>query len=226
MSPYAVGLLANGAVAGSALASRLDAVAFGSPEDAYAAATAGAGAAAARLSDLGLPDDLGSLLSSPDAALLGGAVALAAIPAALISLLGGIGGPAGPKPKGVPVATALEALAAEERCLLLDIRSKEDVKAQGSPNLKGVSKRGAVALPYTSVSHSACAGSCEGLCTPACACSLCLDSRNSTRQFHWLACPVCPPVCLPACLPTCLPACLLACLPACPFGLPAGERGG
>lgn len=71
---------------------------------------------------------------------------MAAGGAALSAVLGG--GSSAPKAKAVPAARALEALAADEACLLIDIRTKAEIKATGGPNLKGVSKRGAVSVPY------------------------------------------------------------------------------
>lgn len=79
----------------------------------------------------------------------GGAVIVAAGGAALSALLGG--GSSAPKAKAVPAARALEALAADEACVLIDIRSKPEIKATGGPNLKGVSKRGAVSVPFVVV---------------------------------------------------------------------------
>jgi hypothetical protein len=100
--------------------------------------------------------DVSGLLDGVDPLLVGGAVAAVAVPAAIIALLGGGGG--GPKVKGVPAAKALEALAADEYCILLDIRSKADAKASGGPNLRGVSRRGAVAVPYTALVKVGCDG--------------------------------------------------------------------
>lgn len=79
----------------------------------------------------------------------GGAAIVVAGGAALSALLGG--GSSAPKAKAVPAARALEALAADEDCVLIDIRSKAEIKATGGPNLKGVSKRGAVSVPYVIV---------------------------------------------------------------------------
>ncbi|PSC70410.1 rhodanese-like domain-containing chloroplastic [Micractinium conductrix] len=95
-----------------------------------------------------LPDvDLSSIdLSGGDPLLVGGAVLALAVPAAVLALAGG--GNSGPKAKAVPAARALEALAADESCILLDIRSKAEVKEEGAPNLTGLSRRGAVSLPY------------------------------------------------------------------------------
>ncbi|KAL4448313.1 hypothetical protein ABPG75_005532 [Micractinium tetrahymenae] len=94
--------------------------------------------------------DVSGLLDNPDALLVvGGATIVAAGGAALSALLGG--GSSGPKAKAVPAARALEALAADEGCVLIDIRSKAEIKATGGPNLKGVSKRGAVSVPYVVV---------------------------------------------------------------------------
>lgn len=101
------------------------------------------------LPDVDIPDVSG-LLDNPDALLVaGGAVIVAAGGAALSALLGG--GSSAPKAKAVPAARALEALAADEACVLIDIRSKPEIKATGGPNLKGVSKRGAVSVPFVVV---------------------------------------------------------------------------
>ena len=91
--------------------------------------------------------DVSALLADP--LLLGGAVAALVVPAGVALLFGGGGG--GPSAKGVPAAKAAEALSADQAVVLVDIRSKGDVKEQGAPNLKGLSKRGALALPYTAV---------------------------------------------------------------------------
>ncbi|KAL4433287.1 hypothetical protein ABPG77_003335 [Micractinium sp. CCAP 211/92] len=101
------------------------------------------------LPDVNIPDVSG-LLDNPDALLVaGGAAIVVAGGAALSALLGG--GSSAPKAKAVPAARALEALAADEDCVLIDIRSKAEIKATGGPNLKGVSKRGAVSVPYVIV---------------------------------------------------------------------------
>ena len=55
---------------------------------------------------------------------------------------------AGPKAKATRAEKALEALAAEPRTLLVDIRSLADVKAEGSPALGKIPGK-AVAVPYT-----------------------------------------------------------------------------
>lgn len=146
-------LLASSAVASSAGAEPIP----------YGAGAASAARAASTIQgsvpDVSLPSlpsmpaldmpDMGGLLDGVDPLIVGGVVAAIALPAALISLIGGAGG-AGSKVKGVPAAKALEALAADEYCILLDVRSKADVKAEGSPNLRGVSRRGVVSIPFTS----------------------------------------------------------------------------
>lgn len=75
--------------------------------------------------------------------------ALVAIPLGLGALLGG---GSTPRAKAVPAATAVEALAADPGCLLVDIRSKAEAAEVGSPSLKGVSKRAPAAVPFTATS--------------------------------------------------------------------------
>ncbi len=75
--------------------------------------------------------------------------ALVAIPLGLGALLGG---GSTPRAKAVPAATAVEALAADPGCLLVDIRSKAEAAEVGSPSLKGVSKRAPAAVPFTALS--------------------------------------------------------------------------
>lgn len=75
--------------------------------------------------------------------------ALVAIPLGLVALLGG---GSTPRAKAVPAATAVEALAADPGCLLVDIRSKAEAAEVGSPSLKGVSKRAPAAVPFTATS--------------------------------------------------------------------------
>lgn len=99
------------------------------------------------LPDIDMPDVSSLLDGSVDPLLIGGGLAAIAIPAALVALLGG-GGPKGPKAKPVPAQRALEALAADDTCLLLDIRSKAEIRANGTPNLKGISRRAPTSVPY------------------------------------------------------------------------------
>lgn len=93
--------------------------------------------------------DLSGLsLDGVDPLVVAAGAALVVVPLALGALLGGGGGN---KAKAVPAPTALQALEADAGCVLLDIRSKTEAREAGGPNLKGVSKRGPVALPFTVV---------------------------------------------------------------------------
>lgn len=56
--------------------------------------------------------------------------------------------------KGSSPANVVAALTEEPRAQLLDIRSAADVKAEGSPDLKGT-KRRALSLPYSRVGYTA-----------------------------------------------------------------------
>lgn len=80
--------------------------------------------------------------------LIGGVVALVALPVGVTALLRAADGGAGVKPTSV--ARALQALEEDPRVILVDVRNKAEVKAQGSPDLRSV-KRSAVSLPFTSI---------------------------------------------------------------------------
>lgn len=93
-----------------------------------------------------VPDDFVSVLQANPILLLGG-VAIIAIP---VLLAQGLFPAAGPKAKITRAEKALEALSAEPRTLLVDIRSAADVKAEGSPVLGKVLGK-SLAAPYTKV---------------------------------------------------------------------------
>ena len=52
--------------------------------------------------------------------------------------------------KQLSAASALEGLTSDPSTLLVDIRSREDIKEQGSPDLSAAKKK-AIALPFTKV---------------------------------------------------------------------------
>jgi hypothetical protein len=137
---FGAALLANGAAA--------LAVAAAEPAP-FGGAGAQLSAAASSLPSLPAVDmpDVAGLLDGVDPLLLAGGAAVVAVPLGLIALLGG--GDKAPKAKAVPAEVALQALQADETCLLLDIRSKAQAKAEGTPSLKGVSRRAPIAVPYT-----------------------------------------------------------------------------
>lgn len=94
--------------------------------------------------------DLNSLgLDGIDPLYVAAGAALVAIPLGLGALLGG--GGSKNAAKAVPAATAVEALAADAGCLLLDVRAKAEVAESGSPSLKGISKRAPAAVPFTAI---------------------------------------------------------------------------
>jgi rhodanese-related sulfurtransferase len=80
--------------------------------------------------------------------LVGGGLLLLALPVGINLVLGAASGGSGLKP--TTVTKALDALQQDERVVLVDIRSRAEAKAQGSPDLRSI-KRSAIALPYTSV---------------------------------------------------------------------------
>lgn len=93
-----------------------------------------------------LPSDLLDSLAQLNPLLLAGAgVLLVGLPLAAKAL----SAPA-PKVLGVSPGTALEALTDDPRTLLVDIRSKEAAKAEGSPDLSGARKK-AFSLPLIQV---------------------------------------------------------------------------
>ena len=58
--------------------------------------------------------------------------------------------------KQVNAVGAVEGLTSDPNTVLVDIRSREEVKEQGNPNLSSTKKK-AITLPFTRVnSHSAC----------------------------------------------------------------------
>jgi hypothetical protein len=148
---FGAALLANGA---AALAAAAEPAPFGG-------AGAQLSAAASSLPSLPAVDmpDVAGLLDGVDPLLLAGGAAVVAVPLGLIALLGG--GDKAPKAKAVPAEVALQALQADETCLLLDIRSKAQAKAEGTPSLKGVSRRGPIAVPFTSVVKASCRHRCS-----------------------------------------------------------------
>lgn len=80
--------------------------------------------------------------------LVGGIVALLAVPLGINAILQIGSDGAGLKPTSPE--KALEALEGDSRVILIDIRSRAEVKEQGSPDLRAV-KRSAVSVPYTSL---------------------------------------------------------------------------
>jgi chitinase domain-containing protein 1 len=118
---------------------------------AYAAATGGGAKAAAAVAGAAAAAGAGSGLLdavSDNPLLVVGGIAGLAVPAALISLLGG--GDKGPaKAKPLPAAAALDVLTSADAALLLDVRSRAAAKAQGAPVLpKGVK---VLSLPFTAI---------------------------------------------------------------------------
>lgn len=81
--------------------------------------------------------------------LIGGVGLLLAVPVAINVIVkvssGGAGGVKLTNP-----AKAMEALEGDARVILVDIRSKAEIKAQGKPDLKSI-KRSAVSVPFTSL---------------------------------------------------------------------------
>jgi hypothetical protein len=118
-----------------------------------------ASAPMARAADLTLPSDITipdialssdiSALVADNPAVAGGAVVAvaAAVVAAVLS---------GGEPKPMAVATqvdqALEALSTDEKTVLVDIRSKADVKVEGTPDIRATKKK-LLSLPYIVVSN-------------------------------------------------------------------------
>ena len=93
-----------------------------------------------------LPNGLSdSLLDNP--LLVVGGLALLAIPLIAIGLTG-----SGSKVKGVSAAKALDALANNPSAVIIDLRSKADVKEEGSPDLRSVKAR-LTSLPFTKVNQ-------------------------------------------------------------------------
>lgn len=94
-----------------------------------------------------VPDDILSLFSD-NPLLIGGGIALLLVPVG-INLLLNAGGQ-GSKVSVTSASRALEALEQSPKVILVDIRNKSDIKANGSPDLSAI-KRRAVQLPYTQV---------------------------------------------------------------------------
>lgn len=81
--------------------------------------------------------------------LIGGVGLLLAVPVAINVIFKASSGGAGGVKLTNP-AKAMEALEGDTRVILVDIRSKSEIKAQGKPDLKSI-KRSAVSVPYTSL---------------------------------------------------------------------------
>lgn len=107
--------------------------------------------------DLPAVPDASSLVASlggTPTLLAGGAAALAFVGGAA-AISGFAGGAIGGKVKGTTAEKTLEAMQAEPRVVLLDVRPKESVRELGSPDLKDV-KRRLVTMPYTQVRGRPC----------------------------------------------------------------------
>lgn len=81
---------------------------------------------------------LTSFISDNPVAVAGGAFLLA-LPIGINALLNVANGPSGPKVTNP--GKALEALESDERVILVDIRSKTEINAQGSPDLRSLKRR-------------------------------------------------------------------------------------
>lgn len=136
--PSTFAALASQAIAARVALADLDVTTFTPPVDVPATASAPAAAAS----------DSGVSLIADNPLLLVGVAGLVAVPVA-ISVITKIanGGSAGSGVKMTNPGKALEALE-DSRVVLVDIRSREEVKAQGKPDLSSV-KRTAVSLPFT-----------------------------------------------------------------------------
>lgn len=89
-----------------------------------------------------LPAGLATFLADNGLVVVGAVALAVGLQFAVSALAGGAGG----KAKALPAAQALEALASSPSAVLLDIRSKADAKASGSPDLKSL-KKAVVAVP-------------------------------------------------------------------------------
>jgi chitinase domain-containing protein 1 len=96
--------------------------------------------------DASAASDVASLFSD-NPVLIGGGAALIAIPLGVTALLRS-NSPAGVKPTSV--ARTIQALEEDPRVVLVDVRSRAEIKQQGSPDLRSV-KRSATVLPYTNL---------------------------------------------------------------------------
>jgi chitinase domain-containing protein 1 len=153
-----IGLLAGGGYSGRAFADEV--------ANAVDAASSAVGEAAQRLQfsspdlkypdftstpsvsapNVQIPDDVSQLIASNPALLFGG-VALLAVPLIAIGLSGsGAGG----KVKSVSAKQAFQQLSGDEPIVFVDIRSKAEIKEQGTPDLRSTGKKG-TSLPYTKV---------------------------------------------------------------------------
>ena len=139
--PTTFAALASQALAARVALADLDVTTFVPPTDVPATASAPVVAAAAS-------SDEGVSLFADNPLLLVGVAGLVAVPVA-INLITKIanGGSAGSGVKMTNPGKALEALE-DGRVVLVDIRSRDEVKAQGKPDLSSV-KRTAVSLPFT-----------------------------------------------------------------------------
>jgi hypothetical protein len=112
----------------------------------------------ARAAELTLPSDInipdfalsGNIMSlvADNPAVVGGAV-VAVAAAVVASVLAG--GESKPKAVATSVDQALEALSTDEKTVLVDIRSKADVKVEGTPDIRATKKK-LLSLPYVVVS--------------------------------------------------------------------------
>lgn len=97
--------------------------------------------------DAGAASDIAALFAD-NPILIGGGALLVALPFGIAAIVKAGSGGSGVKPTSVD--RALQALGEDSRVVLLDIRNRAEIAAQGTPNLKSV-KRSAVSLPFTSV---------------------------------------------------------------------------
>jgi len=125
-------LLANAGAASIAFADSLDLPEITLPLDDAIAASAGS--------------DVASIFSD-NPVLIGAGAALIAIPLGVFALLRS-NSPAGVKPTSV--ARTIQALEEDPRVALIDVRSRAEIKQQGSPDLRSI-KRSATVLPFTNV---------------------------------------------------------------------------
>jgi rhodanese-related sulfurtransferase len=96
-----------------------------------------------------IPADASSFLAE-NGLIIGGAAFIILLPLGIQAILGAADGGGGPKPTNA--LKALEALAEDERVVLLDVRSRAEVAAQGKPDLRSAGKgRNAVPLAFTVV---------------------------------------------------------------------------
>lgn len=96
--------------------------------------------------DASAASDVASLFSD-NPVLIGGGAALIAIPLGVTALLRG-NSSAGVKTTSV--ARTIQALEEDPRVVLVDVRSRAEIKQQGSPDLRSI-KRSATVLPFTNL---------------------------------------------------------------------------